>query len=832
MSYPTKLKLGLLSATALAGLAATPAFANEGVSTRAGAGNTAAPALVPQDAVPQDSAQQAPAGENEIVVTGTRRSTTIQDTPINISAVSQEMIENLQIDDFKDIGAFVPGVTIVDTGPRSAGNIIVRGLTATSGGGSGAVGSYLGDIPLYLDFKLTDMERVEVLLGPQGTLYGRGTLGGAIRNIPNRPDSSGYSAEFRGRGYALSHSDGFGYTGEATLNIPIITDVLAFRTATGYYYDPGFIDYPYVLKTPGVSRAQPGTTTNPLGTLEQQAANFDRLEDLNFEKTISTRNQLGLTIGEVKAYFTYAYQRTKTGGNQSTTAGIVGEGAYESAKRYREPGDRRSSLYAAEIEVPLFGIAELVSASGWTQSKRRTVGDVTDLLLDLDYGYELFPAFSGYTTGWGTTDQFNQEVRLVSTHGGPLSWIVGGFYNNERARSDSIETLPGYAAWRNINRPDDAEYVSFTYTTNKEKAVFGEATLEITPEWQVTGGARYFEYEAFITGGSDTPLTGGGRTRMPYPSLTIAPSRIRTGDTKDDGVVWKANTSYKFSPELLAFFTYSKGYRIGGVNRVAPCPVPVDTTQQNLCALPDELSFGPDKTENFELGLRGEFLDRRLQANLSVFNVNWDGIQLGSSTFYGNIGITANAGGARSRGVDFSFSARPTSRLTITGNYSYLDAKLTVDAPGLISVRRGSAADIANGGLRDGKVDAFAGDRLPGSAKHTGALGATYTVPLADNELAINWTATYTGDRLTEPAARGGGEKIPGFLLNRASIMYRTEKLDFGLYATNIFDAYAITGIGQDLTRRNIINDGVVARYYTRTMAQPRVVGVEARIRY
>lgn len=776
-------------------------------------------------------AQSAPVeldDENAIVVTATRRSTTIQDTPVNISAITSEQMQTLQVDDLRDLGAITPGVTIVDTGPRSAGNIIARGLTATSTGGSGAIGSYLGDIPLYLDFKLIDIDRVEVLLGPQGTLYGKGTLGGAIRYIPARPKNE-FSYSVRARAYTVAHADDFGYSGEATVNVPLIGDVLAFRTSTGYYSDPGFIDYPYLVRTPGVSLAQPGTTANPLGTAAQRAANFTRAEDLNYERTISTRNQLGLNVGDIKAYFTYAYQQTKTGGNQSTTAGIVGEGRYESAKRYREPATRNSHLYGVEVEVPLFGIATLNSATAWTVQRNRTVGDVTDLLLDLDYGYELFPAFSGFTTGSVNTDQFNQEVRLVSAHGGPLSWVLGGFYNNVRARTDGLETLPGYAAFRGINRPDNAEYVSFTNTRNTEKAVFGEATFEVTPKLQVTGGLRYFTYDAFIIGGSDTPLTAGGRRRMPFPSLTIDPSRVRSGSTKDDGFVWKANTSYKFTPELMAYFTYSTGYRIGGVNRVVPCIIPIDTTQQNLCALPDELQYDPDKTRNFELGMRGEFLDRRLSATISIFQVDWKGIQLGSSTFYGNIGITANAGAAKSQGVDFSFSARPTNRLTISGNYSYLDAKLTVDAPGLISVKRGSPQD---GLVKDGKVDALAGDRLPGSAKHTGSLSANYTLPLGNNELGLNWTASYTGNRLTEPGARGGGEKMPSFLLNRASVMYRTDRFDIGLYATNIFDVYAITGVGQDLTRRNFVNDGVVARYYTRTIGQPRVIGIETRIKY
>ncbi|MCH5375232.1 MAG: Plug domain-containing protein, partial [Planctomycetes bacterium] len=134
-----------------------------------------------------------------IIVTGTRRATTILDTPINISAVGAEQIESQHIDDVRDLAAFTPGLTIADTGPRSTGTIVMRGLNASDSGGFGAsdnsaMGIYLGEVPLYYDFKLIDIQRVETLLGPQGTLYGLGTLAGAIRYIPERPDADQFEA--------------------------------------------------------------------------------------------------------------------------------------------------------------------------------------------------------------------------------------------------------------------------------------------------------------------------------------------------------------------------------------------------------------------------------------------------------------------------------------------------------------------------------------------------------------------------------------------------------------------------------------------------------------
>lgn len=805
----------MLSATALTGLSAYSAQAQETPATEA--------------AEEMDGA---------IVVTGTRRSVTIQDAPINITAIGAEDLAADRLDDIKDLGAFTPGITVTDTGPRGAATIVMRGLSADDSSATGAnydnaIGTYLGEVPLYLDFKLIDIQRVETLLGPQGTLYGLGTLAGAMRYMPERPDASKISGSFHGRAYDVGHSSGVGFVADGVINLPIISDVLAFRSATGYFYDPGFIDYPFIVKQEGVSIPQPGPVDNPMGSAADRTANFNPKKDLNWEKTFTTRNQLGLTVPDFKAYLTYAFQQSKTGGRQATGAGVVGEGKYQAPWRVAEPSTRKSHLVSLEMEAQLGEIAQATWVSAYTYTKNDTTTDIADLLLDLDYDYELFPAFAGHTTGVNTRKQFNQEIRIVSTHGGPFSWVVGGFFNHMKFASSSIETLPGFAEFAasptgsatyggfydGLIRPDGAEYVSFTRSKTDEMAVFGELTFRITPKWQITGGGRFFKYDTSIVGGADTPMTRGGRRRMPYPSLTIDPSRVRSGAADDDGFVWKLNTSYEFSPSLMTYATYSKGYRIGGVNRVVPCIIPLPPGQ-NLCALPNELVFGPDKVKNLELGVRAQFLDRRITTNLSVFQVKWNGIQLDGTTVNGAIGITTNGGKAKSEGVDFSFSARVTDRFTVRGNYSYLDAKLTQGVTELL--------DIAGGA----KVDVLPGDRLPGSAKNSGALAAIYTMPVGDADLLLNWTATYTGGILTRPGARGGGERLPSYTMHRASVTYRMDSWELALFANNIFDKYAITGVSNDLTRFGQINDGIIYRGYARSVAQPRTIGLEGRFKF
>lgn len=814
MTDCAKLKRVLLSATMLTSAALATQAAAQETGTEVSA------------------ADAGEAADDAIIVTGTRRATALQDTPINISAMGAEELALQRIDDVRDLADFTPGVTISDTGPGSTGSIVLRGLSADDVGDGGAsyddaLGVYLGEVPLYYDFKLIDLERVETLLGPQGTLYGLGTLAGAIRYIPVRPNADKLEAEAHGRLYAKSHSSRLGYQMDTVINIPVLTDHIAFRTVTGYYFDPGFIDYPLLVQVPGVSLPQP---SGPDGVDDADyAANLYKRKDLNFEQTFTSRNQLLVQASEdLKAIFTYAYQRTQTDGAQSNSAGVLGTGKYENASRFIEPVDRRAHLVSMEINANIADIVDLVSTTAYTDVRVEFQSDNTDLLLDLDYDYELFPAFSSWNEGVQRRKQVNQEVRLVSRHGGPFRWVLGGFYNENKFQSDYAEHIPNHpwVEFGTTPNPEALEYVSFVTSKVTEKAIFGEGTLQVTPEWQVTAGARYFDYDSEIAGAAALPVLGD-----PLSPYDLDPSGGQAGQ---DGWVWKFNTSYEFTPDVMVYGTYSKGYRIGGPNRVAPCPpgIPADPDQYNgpqiICALPNEIQYGPDSTKNIELGLRTQLFDDMLTFNLALFRVDWDGIQVASATLYGVTGITVNGSGARSKGFETSFQLRPVPELTIQGTYSYTDAKLTEDAPGIIPVNNPPgtypSAPI--------QLDALAGDRLPGSAKNSGSLGATYTTPIWDGDLIANWTLTYRGNVVSRLGwERAFGDKIPSYVLNRASLTYETDTYAVSLFANNIFDEYAVVSVANDRSRTGL-NDGVVLRYYRQAVVNPRTVGIEARIKY
>ncbi|WP_083276634.1 TonB-dependent receptor [Sphingobium phenoxybenzoativorans] len=808
MSYRAKLRLGLLSATIFTSAAlATPVMAQE--------------------------AQEAAATDGDyIIVTGTRRSTTIMETPINISAVSAEELARQRIQDVRDLADFTPGLTISDTGPGTTGAIVLRGLSASDVDATGtnyddSLGVYLGEVPLYYDFKLLDINRVEVLLGPQGTLYGLGTLAGAIRYIPNRPDVSNFSGEVHGSFYGKSHGSKPGYQGDAVLNIPIVRDYIAFRSTTGYYYDPGFIDYPLLIQTPGVSLPQPD---GPDGVSDAgYAANLTGRKDLNFEKTFTTRNQLLFYIDEdFSANITYAFQRTKTGGSQSNSVGVLGTGKYENASRYAEPVNRRAHLLSLEVNANIFDIADLVATTAYTEVKSDAQRDNTDLLLDLDYDYELFPAFTSWNESHTKRKQYNQEIRLVSRHGGPFSWVLGGFYNENRYGSDYAEHIPNHPWADPVTNPEYLEYVSYIRSKVTETAFFGEGSFKITPEWQVTAGARYFKYTSNIAGAQTLPILGDPLS--PY-ELTA-----RGGEAGKSGWVWKFNSSYNFSENLMAYATYSKGYRIGGPNSVAPCPNPLPNdpdgdnvnNTQIICGLPNEIQFGPDTTKNIEVGVRTQLFDRKLTFNFNVYQIKWQGLQVDSATLNGITSITVNGGRAKSEGFETSFQVRPFPGFSIQGTYSYTDAKLTEDVPGIIPVND-PAGSYPSAPIT---LAALSGDRLPGSAKNSGSLGATYTMPVMDGSLIANWTATYRGNVVTRLGwDRAYGDKLPSYVMHRASLTYERDKYSVSLFANNIFDKFAVVSVQNDRSRVGL-NDGVLLRYYKHAIANPRTFGIEARVKY
>lgn len=792
-----------------------------------------------------------------VTVTATRRAESVQDIPLNIAAVGEQQIAEQGFDELADVLAYVPGINVVDRGGRQGNPLIVRGLNADGLGsgdgnndGGGTVATYLGEIPVFIDLKLNDLERVEVLLGPQGTLYGAGTLGGAIRYIPKKPDFTGDTFEVRSEVFQYSEADDLSYEAGFTVNKSLASN-FALRASVDFENDSGFTDYPYVVREIGVSNPDPDFT-DPADV----AANLRRITDADSEETLSARIAARWEpLPWLDTTLTYYLQQSDIGGRRGSSArSTVPAGDYELAKRVEEPNEITNQLLALEMVADL-GFAELTSATGISRFNDDGQRDQTDLLITLEYSYEAFPTFAAYTHEKGKESRINQELRLVSTGEGPLTWIVGGYYNQAESAAYSAEYTPGYAAFAGFDRPDDLEYFSQGYSKLEESALFGEVGYDITDRWSVTVGGRYYQYDLESFSDVDFPLFDPGFVPVGVSALESSlradfaagsPNGTERTSQSDEGTLYKINTSYQFTDDILAYATVSQGYRIGNQNGIAVCPAydPTDN-QQGACALlpgqqygpgagdistRDESQYLPDKTINYEVGFKSTLAGGRVTLNGAVYYVEWKDPQLTSATINASIPITVNAEGAESKGVEFSGNWLVTDAFSLRGSYSHTEASLTALAPGLVGT-------ISPPGFGTILLDGQDGDRLPGSPEDQFSVFGSYVYALPSGRtLTFNGGYAWQGDVLSRTGGRGGGLTLDSFGVANASAVYDAGKWTATLFVNNLFDEYYETGVVSSPLSNQVVADAngdpvYVRSYYTYTGA-PRAIGLRATYKF
>ena len=777
-------------------------------------------------------------GIERIQVTASRRASTVQEAPLNITALDGDVMKDQNISQLSDVARWVPGLTIPDQGGRSDSPIIVRGLnTNSSGPGSdgGTVATYVGEIPLFVDMKLIDVERVEVLIGPQGTLYGAGTLGGAIRYLPNKPVLDEISGSVYGDISSLSESDDTGGEAGFVLNMPIIDDEFGMRLAFNYLDEPGYVDYAYTVRDGGVSLPDPDWNNDA-----EVSGNLKKLKDVNNEEATTARVMFRWTPNETfDATLSYFYQKQEVGGRSIVHYGSLSDtnplsdimGKYESGYRYEEPREKEDSLISLELTADL-GFAELTSATGSSSFKADGQRDQTDLLIRLDYSYEDFPAFSAFTRELDDTDVFTQEIRLVSTIDSDLSWIVGGFYNKIETTGDSREYTPGFDKYAVDNwganqlRPDALEYISVSDDTTTEKAIFGEISYQASEQLSFTVGGRYYEYEVESNSAIDLPL---------YYTLfgDYGPNDINLDYEKigaeDDGTLLKFNVSYQVNEDVLTYATLSEGFRIGGSNGVAACPANIDEIDnQIVCALPNEVIYTADTTTNYELGFKSTWYNNKLHFNAALFFVEWEDAQVGGATVNGQQPITSNAATAEASGIEISSRAMLSDSVIAYATYSYTNAELTDDAPFLFGVFDDQGTDLQS--FYDGKD----GDRLPGSPEQQISMGFTYSTEVFDDKLLdVNYGLTYQSDVYSKLGLRADGEVIPGYALSNLSARISDDVWSVTFYVDNMFDKYAFSSVRRDKGDIGLAqfaemnsNDPALQRNYGHYLITPRKIGV------
>ena len=787
--------------------------------------------------------------DEAVVVTATRVEEPLQQVPMSISAVTGADIERRAIGNLTELSRWTPGLTVVDQGARGSNVVIVRGLhtdalTASEQAGNNynnGVATYLGDIPLAVDLRLHDIERVEVLLGPQGTLYGAGTLAGAVRYLPRRPDTERRTFEVRGDLFGLTHSSSAGSDAGLTFNLPVVANRLAIRGSVDRYGDPGFIDYNYLIRTPGVSHPEPDPA-DP----EAVDANLRRQPDANTEETLSARlSLLWEAAPNLSALLAYHLQDQQVGARQINHARAFGTGRYVSAHRYLEPNDRRNELLGLELNWEL-GAAQLTTAVGYSRYSARGQRDQTDLLIQ-EFGIAgllpgRFPAlaeaqavepgvsvsdltsgfrtFSAYTREDGREERFNWESRLVSSGDGPWHWVGGIFFNNYDSRGTSHEFAPGLTEFSGITPvlggspvSEPVEYFSLGSQDVTERALFGETSRDLGDRWRATVGGRWFGYR----------IETGNLTEFPYTPMYNSPFTDFASD--DSGMLFKASLRYRIDAATSIYFTRSEGYRIGGGNNFRVCSDeeiallsdddPANDPPQSGCIYADQALIRPDTTTNYEMGVRRSWGNERVNVSGTVFHVDWKDIQVAGLTPFSAEPITLNGGGAVSRGVELTASASPTNALRLRGSWSFTDAKLSQDSLGLL----------------DGGADAFEGDRLSGAPRHQGSLLASYAMLLGGSTaVELLYGYTYIGDVFTRIGLRAGGEKLPAYDLHKLSASLARGDWTVTFYAENLLDEYAVTGVRLTPRQIGLTEDGFRARRYFANVLAPRRAGV--RLRY
>ncbi|NND54424.1 MAG: TonB-dependent receptor, partial [Gammaproteobacteria bacterium] len=500
---------------------------------------------------------------DELVVTATRRDTTVQEVPYSIAAIGTGTLRDLNIDNLSGIARYSAGLTQVDQGARDGNLLIIRGLNGDSidapeflNNDNDRVATYYGETPVYINLLPIDIRAVEVLRGPQGTLYGARSLGGTVRITPNGPDTAEFTIDAHVGAETTDASDDNGREADIVINAPLIEDTLALRALLGYQYRAGYIDYNYVLPNPGFSCAEPGLTT---GCSDD---GFLSVEDANFVRTRSAGLSLLWALSDdLEATASWRQQDRDSGGRNINSKDALmnieavrsidlDTGNYVSGMRYTEPSKRQNDIYNLKI-VWDNSLGELVSSTSLTTYKFDGRRDQTDFLLDQEYGYEDSPEFSSFTREQFDDEIFTQEVRLVSDNEGPINYIVGAYYQDTDFFNRSREFAP----------PVDTALTTYdnkTFDERSEIAVFGEVGFDVTDDLNLLVGARWFDYEARFR----SCTTFGGDVDDP---ANCTPN-LGFDEADDDDVLGKFTATYRLNENLLTYATFSQGYSTGKVN--------------------------------------------------------------------------------------------------------------------------------------------------------------------------------------------------------------------------------------------------------------------------
>ena len=604
-----------------------------------------------QQTAADEGGAQRPRDDNDIIVTATRRAERLQDIPVSVSAFGQKQLDDLGVVGYEGIAQNTPGI-VVNRPTQNFNNFTARGINTNgySAGLQSAVAIYVDELPIsangnstILDPNLYDVERVEFLRGPQGTLFGSNSLAGAMRIITKSPDLTEFQAS-ASADLGLTGSDSVRQRYNAMINLPLMNDELGLRV-TGYYRnEDGWIDN--------------------IGT---------GIKDSNSLEAYGGRAILLMRPSDrMKVKLLVSYENSKPA-DSALTNPLLGKFVRRSDRPDLFQG--KLTNYNATVNYE-FDFAELISS---------TTMSSYDASFYVDLAGTYAQAFPFALDAYGYDDLFVQETRLVSRHDGPVEWVAGFFYYDKRRTVDfAYRSSPEYLAANNIVGLPDEYYQRFnSYTDQSEIAGFGELTFRFSEKFWVTGGLRYgnTEVQSFTRGGgyNSNYLTNAYCRSFPalcgffIPPLTVTSIPYAEGlKVSDDRLSWKASASWKPVDSLTTYATVSTGFRTPVVNARAGLVSAVDPNDLVIPA-----GAKSDSVTNYEIGLKGRWLNGDLTANIAGYYIDWKNIQVQANRVSDAIQFATNIGGAESYGVEFEVVARPVQGLSLSVNGSYNQAKVT-----------------------------------------------------------------------------------------------------------------------------------------------------------
>ncbi|THD61285.1 TonB-dependent receptor [Phenylobacterium sp.] len=589
------------------------------------------------------AADDSAASVSEVIVTAQKRSSTVQDTPISISAVSGNDLQARGVTNFANLAQSTPSVSLKSEGPGQT-EIELRGMTS-SGGNSATVGFYLDDIPLtapagaqngkvVIDPTLYDLNRVEVLRGPQGTLYGAGSMGGTVRLITNQPDPTGFHASAQS---ILSATEGgsFNHTDNFMLNIPLVQDKLALRLVGTEAYTSGWIDR--IVAAPG-DFPLPSADGSTRGNVQAAPVQKD-YKGANDEQAYAVRaTLLWQPTDQLTITPSFFYQTSKQDGISAYDSD-PGTMAHYQPFDIAEPLTDRITTGSLTVNYDFDPFSVTSSTAYW--SRRSTqVEDGSEDFNNPNTGATFAsnnglpnpgyygPNGSGMVSGKedDPSHQFSEELRFASRGEGKLKWVGGAFYSDFSAVWNFDGTTSNPSAYMDLGTfapaTTTAWFVAKSPTHLVQYAVFGEATYDITDQLKATVGLRWYSYD-YQFSSSISGWGSGLGAATPSVSGLIRQSA--------DGFNPKFNLEYKFDSDLMVYATIAKGFRPGGGNAVYPVTGPYWSAVFAPYNFPGgkwPTSYQPDSVWSFEVGEKARFFDRRLIVNASLYYEDWENIQL------------------------------------------------------------------------------------------------------------------------------------------------------------------------------------------------------------